>query len=80
MLQASTARCNGCSDFNELNHRVKNNMQMLHSLLNIACRQTQSAEAQKVLNDASNRIAAMTAAQQVLYGTIDATHFKAQDS
>jgi PAS domain S-box-containing protein len=65
--------------FNELNHRVKNNMQILHSLLNIACRQTQSAEAQKVLNDASNRIAAMTAAQQVLYGTIDATHFKAQD-
>ena len=55
----------------ELNHRVKNNMQMLHSLLRAAQRQTDSAEAQVVLADASQRIAAMAAAQQVLY---DADH------
>lgn len=65
--------------FNELNHRVKNNMQMLHSMLNLAGRQAQSSEARKVLGDASSRIAAMAAAQQVLYGTVDATHFKAQE-
>jgi PAS domain S-box-containing protein len=64
--------------FNELNHRVKNNMQMLQSLLNLAGKQAQSAEARKVLSDASARIAAMAAAQQVLYGTTDATHFNAQ--
>lgn len=55
----------------ELNHRVKNNMQMLHSLLRAAQRETGSAEAQVVLADASRRIAAMAAAQQVLY---DADH------
>jgi two-component sensor histidine kinase len=55
----------------ELNHRVKNNMQMLHSLLRAAQRETSSAEAQVVLGEASQRIAAMAAAQQVLY---DADH------
>ena len=65
--------------FNELNHRVKNNMQMLQSLLNLACKQTCSAEAQGILSEASNRIAAMAAAQQVLYGTTDATRFSSQE-
>jgi PAS domain S-box-containing protein len=63
--------------FNELNHRVKNNMQMLQSLLRLAGRQTNSDEARKVLSDASNRIAAMAAAQQVLYATTNATGLKA---
>ena len=35
----------------ELNHRVKNNMQMLHALLRAAQRETQSAEARAVLAD-----------------------------
>jgi two-component sensor histidine kinase len=52
----------------ELNHRVKNNMQMLQSLLFNAMRQTQNKEARKVLEDLSNRITAMAAAQRVLYG------------
>jgi PAS domain S-box-containing protein len=65
--------------FNELNHRVKNNMQTLQSLLHLAGRKTRSAEAQKVLNEASGRVAAMAAAQQVLYGTTDATRFKARE-
>ena len=60
---------------NELNHRVKNNMQMLSSLLFSAVRRTTNAEALQVLNDATSRIAAMTAAQRVLYGTFDATRF-----
>ena len=37
----------------ELNHRVKNNMQMLQSLLFTATRQTQNLEARKVLEDVS---------------------------
>lgn len=65
--------------FNELNHRVKNNMQMLQSMLNLAGRKAQSSEARKVLGDASSRIAAMAAAQQVLYATTDATHFKSRE-
>ena len=65
--------------FNELNHRVKNNMQMLQSLLRLAGKQTDNAEARRVLNDASSRVAAMAAAQQVLYATTDATRFNAQE-
>lgn len=61
----------------ELNHRVKNNMQMLQSVLFAATRKTQNPEAHKVLEDASNRIMAMAAAQRVLYDTTDATRFSA---
>jgi PAS domain S-box-containing protein len=64
---------------NEVNHRVKNNMQMLQSLLHTAARQTQSAEAQQVLAEASGRLAAMGAAQRVLYGATKAIHFDAQE-
>jgi PAS domain S-box-containing protein len=65
--------------FNELNHRVKNNMQTLQSLLHLAGKKTRSVEARRVLEEASGRVAAMAAAQQVLYGTTDATRFKAQE-
>jgi len=63
----------------ELNHRVKNNMQMLQSLLGIAARQAGSAGAREVLEEASRRVAAMAAAQRVLYATPDATRFNARD-
>jgi PAS domain S-box-containing protein len=63
----------------ELNHRVKNNMQMLQSLLYTATRQTQNQEARKVLQDAAGRISAMAAAQRVLYVTTDATQFSASE-
>jgi PAS domain S-box-containing protein len=65
--------------FNELNHRVKNNMQMLQALLRMAGKQTSNDEAQRILSDASSRVAAMAAAQQVLYATSDATRFNAQE-
>ncbi|MBO0755650.1 MAG: PAS domain S-box protein, partial [Bradyrhizobiaceae bacterium] len=48
----------------ELNHRVKNNMQVLQSLLGIAARRAASAEAREVLEEASGRVAAMAAAQR----------------
>jgi two-component sensor histidine kinase len=61
----------------ELNHRTKNNMQMLQSLLFTAARSAKSEDARKVLADASGRIAAMAAAQRVLYGKTDANRFAA---
>jgi len=64
---------------NELNHRTKNNMQMLQSLLFTAARTAHSEEARKVLNEASARIAAMAAAQRVLYGTTDTSRFAAEE-
>jgi len=63
----------------ELNHRVKNNMQMLHALLRTAQRETQSAEARAVLADASQRVGAMAAAQQVLYAAGNPVAYSARD-
>ena len=63
----------------ELSHRVKNNMQMLHSLLRAAQRETQSAEARAVLADAGQRVGAMAAAQQVLYEAGNAVSYNAKD-
>jgi PAS domain S-box-containing protein len=63
----------------ELNHRTKNNMQMLQSLLFTASRAARSDEARRVLDEASNRVAAMAAAQRVLYGKADATRFEAAE-
>jgi PAS domain S-box-containing protein len=64
---------------NELNHRVKNNMQMLQILLEAGAQRAESAEAREVLEEASGRIMAMAAAQRVLYTTPDATRFNARD-
>jgi PAS domain S-box-containing protein len=63
----------------ELNHRVKNNMQMLHALLHAAQRETQSAQARGVLADAGQRVGAMAAAQQVLYEAGSAVTYSARD-
>jgi PAS domain S-box-containing protein len=63
----------------ELNHRVKNNMQMLQSLLSSAQRETTSPEARLVLADACRRVAAMAAAQQILYEEGAPTSFSAKD-
>jgi len=62
----------------ELNHRVKNNMQMLCSLLESAQREA-CPEARTVLRDARQRVAAMAAAQQVLYNSAAATRFNASE-
>jgi PAS domain S-box-containing protein len=63
----------------ELNHRVRNNMQMLQILLSEGARRTKSAEAREVLNEAGGRVNAMAAAQGVLYTTPDAARFNARD-
>jgi PAS domain S-box-containing protein len=63
----------------ELNHRVKNNMQMLHALLRGAQRETQNPEAKAVLAEAGQRVGAMSAAQQVLYDAQNPSEFDATD-
>lgn len=63
----------------ELNHRVKNNIQLLQSLLSNAQRESASPEARAVLADATRRVAAMAAAQQILYEEGKPTSFTAKD-
>ena len=57
----------------ELNHRLKNNLQILHGLLLIALHKTDNSEAREVLFDTSRRIGAMGTAQQVFYSVHDTT-------
>jgi two-component sensor histidine kinase len=57
----------------ELNHRLKNNLQILYALLQAAFRKTGNAEAREVLSDTSRRIAAMGTAQQVFYSVRSST-------
>jgi two-component sensor histidine kinase len=52
----------------EFNHRVKNTLQMLQSLLGAAQREAASDETRAVLGDASRRIGAVAAAQDVMHG------------
>jgi len=61
--------------FAELNHRIKNNMQMLHALLSAGRRETQSEEARAALGDAAARVASMAAAQTALYRSNNLTRF-----
>jgi two-component sensor histidine kinase len=63
----------------ELNHRVKNNMQMLHSMLSMSERSTSSAEGRAVLREAGRRVGAMAAAQQVLYDADSSTTFRSAE-
>ena len=53
----------------EVQHRVKNNMQMLAGMLQGAAREATSNEAQLALRDAANRFSAVSAVQQLLYGS-----------
>jgi len=62
----------------ELNHRLKNNLQTLHGLLQTAARKTDNSEAREVLSDTSRRIGAMGIAQQIFYSVGSSTDVSAQ--
>jgi len=62
----------------ELNHRLKNNLQMLYGFLQIARHKANNAEAREVLSDTSRRIGAMGAAQQIFYSVRHATDVRGQ--
>jgi two-component sensor histidine kinase len=63
----------------ELNHRVKNNLQMLHALLRTAQRETEDKEARAVLEDAAHRVGAIAASQRALYGSESASSFNTRE-
>ena len=60
----------------ELNHRFKNNLQVLYGLLKVAWRKADNAEAREVLSDTCRRIGAMGSAQQVFYSARSSTDRK----
>ena len=60
----------------ELNHRVKNNLQMLSAMLSFTQRECASEEARHVLGVASSRVAVMAAAQRTLYLTPSSSRFE----
>ena len=62
----------------ELNHRLKNNLQILFGLLQTAYRKTDNLEAREVLSDTSRRIGAMGTAQQVFYSVANSTDVSGQ--
>jgi two-component sensor histidine kinase len=76
--ERSDLQTQGCLLLDEVNHRIKNNLQMLCSLLESARRETFSEEARAVLSDVSNRVRAMGAAQHVLYVAGNSTDFSAE--
>ncbi len=51
----------------EVHHRVKNNLQVVSSLLNLQGRQTQEPHAQAVLAESHGRVMAMSLIHQLLY-------------
>jgi two-component sensor histidine kinase len=64
--------------FAELNHRTKNNMQMLYALLAAARRETDSEDARSALDEAARRVAAMAAAQTALYQSDNLSRFDSE--
>jgi two-component sensor histidine kinase len=63
----------------ELNHRLKNNLQILMGLLQIAWRKTDNKEARDVLLDTRRRVGAMRTAQQVFYSVHNSTDVSGQN-
>jgi len=58
----------------EVHHRVKNNLQVLNSLLRLQARQVDDERLLDVLTDSQNRIKAMALVHEALYRTEDVAH------
>ncbi len=58
----------------EIHHRVKNNMQVIQSLLSLQLNMTENPEQKKLLIDSGNRIKSMALIHETLYGSEDIAH------
>ncbi|AFY43806.1 PAS domain S-box protein [Nostoc sp. PCC 7107] len=55
----------------EIHHRVKNNLGIVSSLLQMQCRRTQDPQALEILRDSQNRIASIALVHEKLYRSTD---------
>ncbi len=58
----------------EIHHRVKNNLQIVSSLLNIQSKFVNDKEAEKAIQDMQNRVVSMSLVHQNLYTSQSVTH------
>jgi|GEM_PF-1136473 len=63
----------------EIHHRVKNNLQVVSSLLRLQSRQVEDVNAQEALKEGRNRVQSMSLIHQLLYTDADLTKIEAKD-
>jgi PAS domain S-box-containing protein len=63
----------------EIHHRVKNNMQIISSLLNLQSRNIEEKKALDILKESQNRIRSMALVHEKLYQTKDLMHINLAD-
>lgn len=63
----------------EVEHRVKNSLQMTASLVLLKARRLQNPEARKVLQEVAERVSALSAAHRLLYATGDVSRFNLKE-
>ncbi|NOZ07357.1 MAG: GAF domain-containing protein, partial [FCB group bacterium] len=63
----------------EIHHRVKNNMQVVYSLLNMQIHETEDARSIEVLQESQSRIRSMALVHEKLYDSADQASINAED-
>ena len=63
----------------EIHHRVKNNLQLIASIMNLQARKTRSAEAKSIISGLQQRVRAMAVLHRSLYSTPTMTTVDAAD-
>ena len=63
----------------EIHHRVKNNLQIIGSLLSMQARRTKSPDALEALRESANRVRSIALVHEKLYGSTDLASIEASD-